>query len=65
MKTIKVKFASYAKNGGDGSVSVYLYANTDAAEDASAGDDERNDEDVEEHELEIDTETGEIVGGLK
>jgi len=64
LKTIKVKFASYAKNGGDGSVSVRLYANTGTAEYAAAGDDERHCEDVEAHELEINTETGEIVSGL-
>lgn len=64
MKTIKVKLASWAKNGGDGSVCVYLYATMKEANKTASGVNERLDEDIQSHEIEIDIATGKIVSGL-
>ena len=64
-KTIKVKFAVYIRNGGDGSASAQFFRDAELAEQAAERDDERFGDDVESHELVIDLETGEIVSGIE
>ena len=64
-KTIKVKFAVYTQNQGDGSASPRLYATEELAEKAAEKDDERFCEDICALELVVDVETGEIVSGVE
>ena len=56
MKTTKVKFATYALNGGDGSVIIKFFPTASDAEKYAEerGDDERYCEDIDSHELEFD-----------
>lgn len=65
MKRIKISFASYAEDGQDGSVSVKLFENEELAEKEAKENDQRYDEDIKTHEIEIDVETGKIVSGVK
>ena len=53
-KTIKVKFAVYTRNNGDGSSSPSFFKSVEAAEKYAENDDERNCDDVEMHTLEFD-----------
>lgn len=55
-KSIKVKFATYAQNGGDGSVIIKFFPSVSDAEDYAEKDNERYCEDTELHELEFDLE---------
>jgi hypothetical protein len=65
IKTLRVLFATYVKNNGDGSVSVQFYPDEETAELVAEKHDERFGEDIRSHELEIDADTGEIVSGLE
>lgn len=68
MAAIKIKFGIYCRNNGDGSCSFLFYKDEATAQRASNRDMEEGgenfDEDVDSKTLEIDTVTGEIVGGL-
>ena len=62
---LKVKFAVYVQNGGDGSASARFFTNEELAEEVAERDVERFGEDVATHEFEINLLTGEIVSGIE
>ena len=61
-KTIKVRFAAYAKNMGDGDIAIRFYRNRAIAEADAKFDDSRSPGDIVEHEFEI-ASNGEIIVG--
>ena len=64
-KTVKVRFAIYAQKQKDGSIINRVHRRRDIAETDASFDHNRSPGDVSEHELEVDCETGEIIGGQR
>jgi len=65
MAILKVKFAVYVQNNGDGSASARFFSNVELAEKAAEEDNERFCEDIETHELEINLDTGKVIFGIE
>ncbi len=61
MKNIVVNFWTYARNMGDGDVSVYCFNTREQAEKFAEPDDQRSCEDIEEHVLQLDENTLQIM----
>ncbi len=62
--TLRIKFAVYIGNGGDGSANVQFFPTTKIAEKVAKKKDERFDEDIREHEFVVDPVTGKIISGF-
>ena len=63
-RIVKIKFAIYLRNTGDGGVSASFYANTKLAEEAAEKDDERFGDDIQKHSIVVNLDTGEVVSGI-
>ncbi len=64
-KTVKVKFAVYTQNNGDGSAGPRFFISEELAEKAAEKDNERFGGDVCTMKLEINLATGKIVSGVE
>ncbi len=58
---MKIKFWTYNSNSGDGSNHILFFSTEALAEAYAEFDDERNCDDINEHELEVDIATGQII----
>lgn len=59
--TLKINLGIYVRNNGDGSGSVSFFRNSEDAEKAAEGDDERYCDDTYDHTIEVYADTGELV----